>query len=868
MSDRFSAPDRIIASRSSIASFAAPLRKTEAEGGCGVIGLAASVPIEGRHLLPPLLQMTNRGNGKGGGIAAVGLSPSQMGVSQEILDHDYLILLAYLDADSRRAVEEKYLSSCFELHQAQKIPTVADYHKIPGLEVRPPEVWRYFGRVKPEILSGFTRQRGLSGLEPGKIEDEFVYQNSFQLNREFYATGERRAFVLSHGRNLYVIKIVGYAQDVIRYYRLEELQAHVWIGHQRYPTKGKVWHPGGSHPFVGLDEALVHNGDFANYHSITEYLAQRNIAPLFLTDTEVSVLLFDLLNRVYDYPLEYLIEALAPTTERDFEMLPEEKKQVYRRIQSAHVHGSPDGPWFFIIALNDKKSGSHQLLGITDTSMLRPQVFALQEGEVQIGLIASEKQAIDAALQSLERSDKRFWAFADRYWNARGGSYTDGGAFVFSVKSGTGGKVLTCTDKFGRSITTPQKEKPNVGLQTSASTDGDVFGLEKAKPSGARQHFLKVRKHLAGLSYAEFSSGCQRAIGLGQKDETVLPFVIQFLTLLVDRPCALGGKKQSYVRKLLEEALFKVLDGISSSSSSGVLEYRRLDFAGRSRLRSPGPKETTLVVDAAGFPPEGTGSLSSVLVEAVELGWRKFIVYRTSGQRFVGCGLGPQTEPIEIDVYGSPGDYLASGLDGALVRVHASGQDQLANIMKSGRLIVFGDVGQTFMYGAKGGEVFVLGNAAGRPLINATGRPRVVINGTCLDYLAESFMAGDPLSGGGFVILNGVRYDEDGRLTELEVPYAGGNLFSLASGGAIYVRDPRGKLSEDQLNGGRFSALTQKDWELIFPYLVENENHFGLRVDELLTVDGRKLPPEKIYRKIEPVVLRALEPEEMEVARF
>ena len=47
------------------------------------------------------------------------------------------------------------------------------------------------------------------------------------------------------------------------------------------------------------------------------------------------------------------------------------------------------------------------------------------------------------------------------------------------------------------------------------------------------------------------------------------------------------------------------------------------------------------------------------------------------------------------------------------------------------------------MYGAKGGSVYVLGNAAGRPLINSVGRPRVVINGTCLDFLAESFMAGD-----------------------------------------------------------------------------------------------------------------------------
>ena len=209
------------------------------------------------------------------------------------------------------------------------------------------------------------------------------------------------AFVMSHGRNMLIMKIVGYAEDVIHYYKLEDFKAHIWIGHQRYPTKGRVWHPGGAHPFMGLDEALVHNGDFANYYSVTEYLGQKGIKPLFLTDTEVSVLLFDLLNRVYGYPLEYILEALAPTTERDFHLLSEEKQKIYRAIQSTHLQRSPDGPWFFIISRNDYYHDKLQLIGITDTSMLRPQVFALVEGEVQIGLIASEKQAIDSALLSL-----------------------------------------------------------------------------------------------------------------------------------------------------------------------------------------------------------------------------------------------------------------------------------------------------------------------------------------------------------------------------------------------------------------------------------------------------------------------------------
>ncbi|MBF8256494.1 MAG: putative glutamate synthase, alpha subunit, C-terminal region, partial [Anaerolineales bacterium] len=172
---------------------------------------------------------------------------------------------------------------------------------------------------------------------------------------------------------------------------------------------------------------------------------------------------------------------------------------------------------------------------------------------------------------------------------------------------------------------------------------------------------------------------------------------------------------------------------------------------------------------------------------------------------------------------------------------------------KQGKLVVYGDVGQTFLYGAKGGEVYVLGNAAGRPMINAVGSPRVVINGTALDFLAESFMAGDPHNGGGFAIVNGLQYDQYGKLHPLELPYPGGNLLSLASGGAIYIRDPHRTLVEEQLNGGVYRTLSSVDWRLIRPYLEENERLFGIRIDrDLLTVDGILKSPQAVYRKVMP----------------
>ena len=66
-----------------------------------------------------------------------------------------------------------------------------------------------------------------------------------------------------------------------------------------------------------------------------------------------------------------------------------------------------------------------------------------------------------------------------------------------------------------------------------------------------------------------------------------------------------------------------------------------------------------------------------------------------------------------MDVYGSSGDYLGSGMDGMEMHVHGNAQDQLGQVLKSGKLVIHGDAGQTFMYGAKGGMVYVSGNAAG-----------------------------------------------------------------------------------------------------------------------------------------------------------
>ena len=717
---------------------------------------------------------------------------------------------------------------------------------------------RYVVRVKPDVLEAFARSAGLEGLAPRQLEDEFVWRNSYRLNDAFYASlGEKRAFVLSHGRDQLVFKMVGYAEQNVQYYQLQDFAAHVWIAHQRYPTKGRVWHPGGAHPFAGLNEALVHNGDFANYHSVCEYLRQRNIRQQFLTDTEVSVQLFDLWDRVYQYPLEYIIEALAPTTELDFDQLTPAKQAIYRQIQATHIHASPDGPWFFIIARN--RGGEFQLLGITDTAMLRPQVFAYSDsGEVQIGLICSEKQAIDATLRSLAKEDPRFCPVADKYWNARGGSSTDGGAFVFTVAPGeNGGKQFSCADKFGRAV---KLDGGAVRCDLGGfdpNGNGTPHAVKEMQHHGDVEGLFQYALGLASWPAGQLRQFCQGLVH-ASGNPTSRSATLELLTLLHDRRFDTGDKRRATVIQVVEETIDRLLDTAPLFGEPPARPWRRITLATRALLEPPQHGEDLLAIDANGFPPEGDDCDAILLRRAFEMGWKRFAVYRLRGQRFHGVGLGPATDGVRIDLYGSNGDYTASGMDGLDLRIHGNAQDQVAQIAKRGKLVIYGDVGQTFMYGAKGGEVYVLGNAAGRPLINAVGRPRVVINGTCLDFLAESFMAGDPLAGGGFVILNGIEFDARGRMTPQPAPYPGANLFSLASGGAIYIRDPHRKVVERQLNGGVFIPLTDKDWRLILTYLRENERLFGVKVQELLTVDGGVKAPQDVYRKVGAVKLSVL----------
>jgi hypothetical protein len=168
--------NKLLASRRKLLKDLPNIKRSEdaAEGGCGVLGFAANIPIAGRHVLTASSQMHNRGNGKGGGIAMVGLDPRQARVDVSTLRSHYLLQIALSDKDARREVEDQFILSQFDVAQAYELEHQTDFHNIPGLEVRPPDVWRYFVRAKSQALADFAAENELEGMPERSVEDEFV----------------------------------------------------------------------------------------------------------------------------------------------------------------------------------------------------------------------------------------------------------------------------------------------------------------------------------------------------------------------------------------------------------------------------------------------------------------------------------------------------------------------------------------------------------------------------------------------------------------------------------------------------------------------------------------------------------------------
>ena len=138
-------------------------------------------------------------------------------------------------------------------------------------------------------------------------------------------------------------------------------------------------------------------------------------------------------------------------------------------------------------------------------------------------------------------------------------------------------------------------------------------------------------------------------------------------------------------------------------------------------------------------------------------------------QRYLGCAM-PAGKRLEI--HGTPGNDMASYLDGGEIEVFGNAQDQVGNTMNGGLIVIHGRCGDAAGYAMRGGEVFIRDDCGWRVGIHMkqyeSHCPVIVIGGNAGSFLGE-YMAG------GIIVLMG---------------QAGEYLGTGLHGGVMYLRDP------------------------------------------------------------------------------
>jgi glutamate synthase domain-containing protein 3 len=98
--------------------------------------------------------------------------------------------------------------------------------------------------------------------------------------------------------------------------------------------------------------------------------------------------------------------------------------------------------------------------------------------------------------------------------------------------------------------------------------------------------------------------------------------------------------------------------------------------------------------------------LNARLRQAVANGVERIDLHNVCGQRYLGTDL---HRPVEIHIYGTPGNDLASFMDGPRIVVHGNAQDGCGNTMNGGELIVHGRAGDVTGHSMRGGKIFIRG---------------------------------------------------------------------------------------------------------------------------------------------------------------
>ena len=220
--------------------------------------------------------------------------------------------------------------------------------------------------------------------------------------------------------------------------------------------------------------------------------------------------------------------------------------------------------------------------------------------------------------------------------------------------------------------------------------------------------------------------------------------------------------------------------------------------------------------------------LNAKLREAVSNGNQKIELQNVYGQRYIGTDL---DKPVEIDIFGTPGNDLGAFMDSPRIIVHGNAQDGCGNTMNNGEIIIHGHAGDILGLSARGGKIFVREDVGYRAGIHMKEyqdkKPMLVVGGTAQDFLGE-YMAG------GILILLGLNLKEG---ESHKANFIGTGMH----GGAIYIR---GDVQKFQLGKEVGVAELDKNDHLVLKKLVgEFTHHFGHNAEKILNHKFTKLFP-------------------------
>lgn len=220
--------------------------------------------------------------------------------------------------------------------------------------------------------------------------------------------------------------------------------------------------------------------------------------------------------------------------------------------------------------------------------------------------------------------------------------------------------------------------------------------------------------------------------------------------------------------------------------------------------------------------------LNTILREAVSKGARKIEIHNVYGQRYIGTDL---DKPVEIDLFGTPGNDLGAFMNGPRITVHGNAQDGSGNTMNEGEIIVHGHAGDITGLSARGGRIFIREDVGYRAGIHMKEyqekKPALVIGGTAQDFLGE-YMAG------GVLILLGLNLGEG-------EPHKARFIGTGMHGGVIYLR---GTVEDYQLGKEvGVTGLEEADYQILRQYVGEFATHFGYETRAVLDHKFIKLFP-------------------------